>query len=593
MAIVVEHPLGTLTFPDGTTEEEINQSLVQLEAEYGEEYGLGETLGRSFERGISATARGIEQASGLNVPLVEQGTEQDLEREFQRRVMQEQSPVASFAGEVGGAILDPVTIPAKIAKVPATVIGLLSGGAYGFLEPTYEEMGDSVVANTLFGAGFGTLLGGGVDIAKRLINRSDVAEEVSEQAGEATSEAIENVQKAATKSELDDDVDVVTEAVEEVGEELPERPVQLTEVDEPSYVLPQILKGSAPKIMGSRVDFDNDIDLALYKIGANSKNKADLIDWTSRVLGVDANTVEAMAKRYRSDTINAGKKQAVDASVAKTKLGAINAPVSESYGALVQNARKEAEVVNEAERAQANFYEQLRRQQATKTVDAAEVGEQVRLAGTSPQSIGAAKTKPLDVPADVPEATVQRVMDEPETPTPKGQASVTLRKDLDSFVSKFIPALAKGRYTAKGRQARQGKGTQSAMERAGVKRVAQIAQRAGSAEEYFTALKAADAKNLDPEDIVASASVQQDIDAIITDSFEYYQKMVDEYGGVDKMPADVQRDIVESIMPALLTKQIISGSLTRASDMLNAQKLVNQIRRRERVVTELLGQRCY
>lgn len=599
MAIIVEHPLGTLTFPEGTTEAEINRSLVQLEAEYGDEYGLGETLGRSFERGISATARGAEQLSGVDVPLTDFGTEEDLRREFQRRVMQEQSPVTSFVGEIGGAIADPVTLPTKVAKVPMTVMGLLSGGAYGALEPTYEELEDSRVANTLFGTGIGGALGGTLDLAKRFLNRTDLADEASEQSAEAVGEAIDNVQKAAIRSEVDDDLEVVQEAVQETVEETPTpvpapEPIKLTEVEPVNFELPPVLKRQQPKLMGARVDFENDIDMALYKIGSGAKGTDDLVNWTSRILKVDEDTVKSMAKRYRADTMSAGKKQAIDASVAKTKLGTIKAPVSPSYQALVDQAQKKVERINEQERAQANFLQQLQRQKATKTVDLAQLAQDIKAAGAPVQSMGAMKTDPLRIPADrVSDATVQKVMETPEAPTPRGQASATLRTELDEFVNKFIPALSKGRYVAKGRQARQGKGTMDALGRAGTKRAAQIAREAGSVSEYFTALKATDAKNLDPEDIVASTSVQQEIDNIIEETHDYYTRMIDQYGSVENMPADIQRDVLENILPALLTKQVISGSLTRASDMMNAQRLVNSIRRRENAVKELLGQRCY
>ena len=596
MAIIVEHPLGTLTFPDGTTEAEINRSLVELEAEYGEEYGLGETLSRSFERGISATARGAEQLSGVDVPLTDFGTEEDLRREFQRRVMQEQSPVSSFVGEIGGAIADPVTLPAKVAKVPMTVMGLLSGGAYGFLEPTYEEMDDSRVANTLLGSGVGGVFGGTLDIAKRFLNRSDLAEEASEQSAEATGEAIENVQKAVSKSELEDDVEILDEAVEEVAEEQPiEVPdIKLSEPEPVSYNLPPILKKQPPKIAGNKVEFENDIDFALYKIGANPKGSDDLVEWTSRILNTDPDTVKAMGKKYRSDTVNAGKKQAIDASVAKTKLGSIKAPLSPSYKAMIDSSQKQAQRINEAERAQYNFMRDLQQQQAKGQVDLAQLQQNIKAAGAPKTSMGAMKTSPMRIPAErVKDTTVQKVMETPETAPAKGQASPTLRAKLDEFVGKFTPAMSKGRFIAKGREKRYGKVTYDALGRAGTKRAAQMAREAGSAEEYFAALKATDAKYLDPEDIVASAPVQQEIDTIIEESHDFYTRMIAEYGSVEDMPADIQRDIVENILPALFTKQVISGSLTRASDMMNAQRLVNSIRRRENEVKELLGQRCY
>ena len=122
MPIIVNHPVaGDISFPDGTPDAVINNEMIAIDAEFGEEYGIGETLYRAAERGISSTARGLEQsatgeiAPGLSLFGMNEAT--DLEKERELRIMLEQNPVAGYSGLLLGSLADPVTLPFAFTKL--------------------------------------------------------------------------------------------------------------------------------------------------------------------------------------------------------------------------------------------------------------------------------------------------------------------------------------------------------------------------------------------------------------------------------------------------------------------------------------------
>lgn len=172
MAVTVQHPkYGLIEFPDGYTEAQINNALIDLDAREGEQYGIGETLYRAAERGLTGTARGLEQsATGEIAPglsLFGMNDMTDLEKERQLRIMLEQNPVAGYSALLLGSLADPVTLPfafTKLIKAGNLVAqgasrGAAGGAVGGLLEPTYEEFGDSTVLNVMVGTGLGAGLG--------------------------------------------------------------------------------------------------------------------------------------------------------------------------------------------------------------------------------------------------------------------------------------------------------------------------------------------------------------------------------------------------------------------------------------------------
>lgn len=177
MAIVKHHKYGLIQVPDSFTEADINNVLVKMDAELGEQYGIGETLFRAAERGFTSTARGLEQTFTDDI---EQGLgtdTTDLEKERELRVMLEQNPVSGYSALLLGSLADPVTLPFAFTKLikSANLVaqgasrGAAGGVVGGLLEPTYDEFGDSTVMNIMAGATLGTGLGA---VAGKVLQRA-------------------------------------------------------------------------------------------------------------------------------------------------------------------------------------------------------------------------------------------------------------------------------------------------------------------------------------------------------------------------------------------------------------------------------------
>jgi hypothetical protein len=180
MAVTVQHPTyGLIEFPDGYTEAQINNALIDLDAREGEQYGIGETLFRAAERGLTSTARGLEQSftGEIDQGISLSGTS-DFEKERELRIMLQQNPLSGYSALLLGSLADPVTLPFAFTKLikSANIVkqglsrGAAGGATGGLLEPTYEEFGDSAVLNIMAGAGLGAGLGA---VAGKVIQRLD------------------------------------------------------------------------------------------------------------------------------------------------------------------------------------------------------------------------------------------------------------------------------------------------------------------------------------------------------------------------------------------------------------------------------------
>lgn len=257
MPVTVQHPeYGIIEFPDGYSESQINNALINLDAREGEQYGIGETLYRSAERGFTSTARGIEQ--GLTGEIADGAltSVSDAEAERELRIMLEQNPLAGYSGLLLGSLADPVTLPFAWTKLiksgniikQATTRGAAGGATGGLLEPVYEDYGDSRVLNIMAGGGLGAGVGA---VAGKVIQRFQEGPKVDvEDAGEGevtipqsvredgrlkdeVFSAIEDTELAAVEARVGQrlaDANAI-EDVQELAEALPKR--QLADVPEP------------------------------------------------------------------------------------------------------------------------------------------------------------------------------------------------------------------------------------------------------------------------------------------------------------------------------------------------------------------------
>ena len=173
----------TMEAPEGATQEDILTAAAEL---YKPQFGLGETIARGLERGVTSTIRGAAQLLGgtpSTIPAEEQdlitqmqGTptadqisslatpgqiqQTDLQREAEFRMMAQQRPVAAYGAQIAGNILDPINL-VPLGGVRTLAQGArniaIAGGTMGALEPVYE--GDSRLMNIAGGAVVGSALG--------------------------------------------------------------------------------------------------------------------------------------------------------------------------------------------------------------------------------------------------------------------------------------------------------------------------------------------------------------------------------------------------------------------------------------------------
>lgn len=628
MAIVVEHPLGTLRFPEGTTEEQINQSLVELEATYGEQAGFFEAAGTQFGRGFTSTARGIEE---LFLGELAQA-EEDRKAEFEARVAEQQQPVAGFLGRIAGDVADPVgyLLPfQKLGNVFKTgnrlldfvLTGSAIGAAAGAIEPVYEEIGDSRVLNTLYGTGIGAGLGGAARGIERLIERPRLGSAAKETAeaealNDEVSAAIQQVEEAAAPKPR---IRMRPEAVptQRTVPETTATPVSVQEAAPPGInaKLPRFLAGAKPRFNQNTIEFDNDLDRVFYIVGnpnTKSKREDDYLEWASQVLGVNKGEVKAIARTERQRIVSDLRQQVISGSARGT-----DGPLK-----IGRTAASEAFVQNRVKRVQADIQQaqqgiQTLQEMAAMTpqtvIDGAAVAravkprirlktqaqqqmQQLQQAAEVRGSVGAARAEPLrTTEARRAPQTIQRAFEGEATPAFPGRVEPfrnPLSNDLFDRLTTLTPG---GRRRRRGRVETQGRLTDTALTKAGVREINNMLNNAETVEDFIKGLDAAAQGDvqLSALQIVASAPVQARIDNLVSEITQDYASLIQRYGSVDKIPAEDQRYIAESLFESMYIKEIISGSLSKASSQLNAQRLVNKLKRRDEAVTELFGTRCY
>lgn len=322
--------------------DDVSEPVLKLIA--GEEYGTLETLGRSFERGVTSTLRGASQFFGNDLDYYNKqfDLKTDLEREKEYRTMLETNPVAAVTGVLAGSVADPTNLlPIGTAKTVKQFIGqgAAVGGVAGALEPTYtDEFQDSRVTNTIAGLAVGGVIGGAIG---KLVEKfgPKITDDIL-----ATGDVSPDGKEITTphfKLKLGDDgewqrIEVEpTEALLKAREEavarrevLPDQPITTIEspqafvarsVDEETLpVLPQFLSGAKPKFAKSDIEFDTDLDKALYIVGNPTTKSAkhdDYMTFLRQSLGLPDNEILKIAHGVRKEVVQTGKVAQLDAGL--------------------------------------------------------------------------------------------------------------------------------------------------------------------------------------------------------------------------------------------------------------------------------------
>jgi hypothetical protein len=288
---------GKVQFPDDATNEEIVNYFIKLEAQEGPEFSTGEVLYRAAERGLSSTARGLEEklvpdsfrdwyysAGGSFTPGTNpQGREiedaQDRANEQEFRVMLEQQPELSYPSLIAGSIADPITLPLAFLKViklgGAALTGAARGGAAGVvggaIEPTYEEYGDSQVMNIVAGGALGGALGAAVGkFFPRAVGFGET-EKLDNEVDDAIESVARREQEIQTNKAVDDaaEIQVISQrasagmlppaAVPQIGPLQGASPVARLQQDLAPIVARALPKQEVQTLQGSIKAIDNEL----------------------------------------------------------------------------------------------------------------------------------------------------------------------------------------------------------------------------------------------------------------------------------------------------------------------------------------------
>jgi hypothetical protein len=371
----VEVPvLGMIEVPDDMSADEIMRIV-------GEYAGVDTTkpindwdaFTRGLERGITGTTRGVGQVmskvsgqertapsedvqydpmgvvtiggtapSEQEVRTGESVKQADIRKEFEYELAKIQgNKLASYGGYVAGTILDPANIITGLGT-PTTkalaIEGIAAGGVQGFFDPIYgsEDTWGARTFGAAVGAGTGGLIGAGLG---KLFNVDARAKTEADAGG-----------FPSTEVKLGDEVDNVA----------PQTDVKdtLTSINTPNYTqnavpgvqnqvelpkLPQYLGGAKPSFFKSGIEFETDLDKALYIIGnpmTKSKAGKEYLSFVKYSLNLNDDQAMALAKQVRQEVIDKGKEVQRVAGLSGQQATKIPFSMSKSLDNLINPVQK-------------------------------------------------------------------------------------------------------------------------------------------------------------------------------------------------------------------------------------------------------------
>lgn len=339
------------------------------------------SFGESFMAGAKAEA--FNEISGIRQLAGGELSASDIEAENLARISQETNPVATLAGRFAGSLLNPSTLlPGSVlfkgAKGVAAA-GALGGGIGGALQPIYTDEDMGRLASGAIGTVGGAVLGGLVGkvfeppSASKALDPSvpsatgdvgkvagDVADVADQEADRVLTRIINGEEVPVTKVpevEMPKVGDVKTGpdnqdyeflgrqwvnkqtgriATKEISQELNPKVQILNPVDTQGQdvaqvasnlfdvntlpKLPKFLAGSKPGVFSSKLEFETDIDKALYTIGnPKTKSKAhdEFVKYLKSTLGLSEPQLVRLGSQVRKEVIERAK----DAQSAAARIG--------------------------------------------------------------------------------------------------------------------------------------------------------------------------------------------------------------------------------------------------------------------------------
>ncbi len=373
--MIVEVPvLGKIEVPDNMPPDEIMRIV-------GEYAGVDTTkpindwdaFTRGLERGITGTTRGVGQVmskvsgqervapgediqvdpmgnviSGGTAPSVqevrtgESVKQADIRKEFEYELAKIQgNKMASYGGYIAGTILDPANIITGLGTPTTKALvteGVLAGGAQGFFDPIYGS--EDTWGARAFGAGIGAATGGllGAGFGK-LFGLDAKAKTEAETGGFPGGEVKmgDELANAAPQTDVRDTLtslntpNIVQNAT----------PGVQNQVELPK--LPQYLGGAKPSFFKSGIEFETDLDKALYIIGnpmSKSQRHAEYVDFVKQSLNLNETQALSLAKMVRQEVIDKGKLVQKTAGLSGQQAQTIPFSMSKSLDNLINPVQK-------------------------------------------------------------------------------------------------------------------------------------------------------------------------------------------------------------------------------------------------------------
>lgn len=297
---------------------------------------IGNEQGFSFGEAFMAGARAeaLSEIDGVKQIFGGELSDEQVAQENLARQAAEERGFATGLGTVIGGLINPSTLlPGsfllKGAKGVAAA-GAVGGAVSGAVRPIYTEedigrLGGAAIGATI-GGGLGFGLGKliekfGPKVADDIINTGTVSPDGKEittphfklkmdENGNWVKEEAEVTEELLKARLLAEDrrastIDELQPKVED-----PAVTIAKTVEEETLPVLPQFLAGAKPRFAKSTIDFESDIDKALYIVGNQTTKSArhdDYMAFLRQALETDDATIGKLARDVRLEVVQSGK----------------------------------------------------------------------------------------------------------------------------------------------------------------------------------------------------------------------------------------------------------------------------------------------
>jgi hypothetical protein len=295
-------------------------------------------------------------------PEAEATTEKNrLRNELEARITAEVKPGAALAGRFTGALTSPINLLpiGSTATAGKTIASFGAAGAVGgAIDPIFEELGDkpyttraqNIALGGAFGGTVGALWAGSKAIANKIFtNKGGELADVTDDVAAGTADLTKPHYKYKGVDEEGQPIfeQVGTRAVtpapvKNAEDDLLEETQNIFDVTTLPK-LPQYLSGAAPRFGKSEVEFETDLDRALYIVGRSDSKSAkhqDYVNYLTKSLNLPEADVLKLAKEVRTEQIGKLKTAQMDLAVKNKPQDRIKLSLSEKVENLINPVDK-------------------------------------------------------------------------------------------------------------------------------------------------------------------------------------------------------------------------------------------------------------